>query len=95
MIKIQSQATFHLRKVCSVDYSCNPMQFNKTLDVTDIVNIFTEICPSDTALFDGNCFWSEEGNMEAIGASDLCAERGGRLATFPSDESIRFIASIW
>ena len=54
-----------------------------------------ELCPGDTALFDGNCYWSEGGQQDPQSAGDTCADRGGQLAAFPSEEAIDFIGSIW
>ena len=54
-----------------------------------------ELCPHDTALFDGNCYWSNKQEMSPQSATTECAARGGILAAFPSEEAIEFIGTIW
>ena len=54
-----------------------------------------EICPHDTVSFDNNCYWSEDNLYNAETADDTCGDRGGSLASFPSEEYVTFINNAW
>ena len=56
---------------------------------------FLEICPHDTALFDDDCYWSPPGELSMDAANAECQSRGGKLASFNSEEAIEFTEDIW
>ena len=57
--------------------------------------LLLELCPHDTALYDGNCYWASQAKSTPQTASGLCGERGGILASFPSQSAIEFIGAVW
>ena len=57
--------------------------------------IVSELCPFDTTLFDNNCYWSGNASLPFEASDNVCAERGGRLAAFPSQNDIEFVGQIW
>ena len=57
--------------------------------------IVSELCPPDTTLFDNSCYWSGDASLPSEASDDVCAERGGRLAAFPSQNAIEFVGNVW